>query len=103
MKGIKERLDAEAVTRGKQQPLSFVPQNESKFSAQSVQALHTNIFVKMQSDFAVRAGSEPVPSGFQFALNGLKTVKLAIDDDVSATIFARDRLVAGRQINDAEA
>src|SRR5229473_4715052 len=67
-----------------------------------MQRLRSEILVKMQRDLAVRAGTEAVSRLFEFAPDRLKAVELAVDDDPRAVIFAGDRLVARRQVNDTE-
>jgi hypothetical protein len=43
-----------------------------------------------------------VPTALDFALNGFITVELAVYDDSEAFIFAGNRLIARRKVNDAE-
>ena len=67
-----------------------------------MQTLGTAIFIEMQSDLAVRSGAETVPRFFQFALDRFVVVEFAVDDDAGASVLARDRLIAGGQVDDAE-
>jgi len=43
-----------------------------------------------------------VTGAFEFSLNRFVPVELAIDDDSSPFIFARDRLISRFEINDAQ-
>ena len=56
----------------------------------------------MQRDLAVRARAQPVPGLLELALDRLEIVELAVDDDPRALVFAGDRLIAGRQVDDAQ-
>ncbi len=56
----------------------------------------------MQGDLAVRSGPEPMAAPRQLVLDPLEVVELAVDDDVQAPVFAGDRLVPGRQVDDAQ-
>src|SRR4029078_5282801 len=60
------------------------------------------ILIEMESDFAVGAGPQSVARLLALALDGLKAVEFAIDDDAGFPIVADDGLVPGCQIDDAE-
>ena len=102
VEGVEQRLDAEAVARREHRSVAFIPQNKRKFAAQAVQALRAEIFVKMQSDFAVGSGAQAVARLFEFPLNRFVAVEFAVHHDVASFVLARDRLISGRQIDDAE-
>jgi hypothetical protein len=67
-----------------------------------VQALSTKFFIEMKSDFAVRSGAQPVAGTFKFPLNGLVAVEFPINHDPGFFVFARDRLISGRQVDNAK-
>jgi hypothetical protein len=50
---IEERLDAEAVTGGEDGLVYAVPKHEGELSPQSVEAISTELFIKMKNNFAV--------------------------------------------------
>src|SRR5215813_11645780 len=56
----------------------------------------------MKGDFAVGSGSQPVARLLELALDCLIAIELAVDDDACLLVLADDRLVAGREIDDAE-
>src|ERR1700755_1127309 len=56
----------------------------------------------MQGDLAVGSRSQTVSALLEFLLKRVETVELAVDDDPNALVFARDRLIAGREIDDAQ-
>ena len=68
-----------------------------------MKAMHAHFFVEVQRDFAVRSGAQMMAAGFEFTLNGLVLIEFAVGDDVRSIVFAGDRLVAGCEIDDAEA
>ena len=67
-----------------------------------VQAGRAEVLVEVQGDLAVGAGAEAVAPALEVALHALEVVELAVDDDPQALVLAGDRLIAGRQVDDAE-
>jgi hypothetical protein len=100
---VVERLDAEAVARREQQFVALVPEHEGELAAQMAQAVRAFFFVQVKDDLAVRARAQAMTAHDELALIALVVVKLAVDDDVERLVLVRDRLVAGRQVDDAEA
>jgi hypothetical protein len=101
--GVEERLDAEAIAGGEEAVVGFVPEDKGELATELMEAMGAEFFVKMESDFAVRPGAETMAARFEFALNALVVVELAVDDDVGALIFTGDGLVSCGEIDDAEA
>jgi hypothetical protein len=99
---VVEGLDAEAVPGGEERVVGAVPQSEGELAAQAAQAGRAEVFVEVQGDLAVGAGAEAVAPGFEFALRALEVVEFAVDDDPQPLVLAGDRLIAGRQVDDAE-
>src|SRR6476661_6896813 len=56
----------------------------------------------MKRDLAVGASPELVPRPCELALDPLEVVELSVHNDVAPTVLARDRLIAGHQIDDAQ-
>ena len=102
MKRIKQRLDAKAIASRENRAVSLVPNHKSEFSAQPMQALRAEIFVKVERDFAVGARAQVVSRLFEFSLDRFKAIEFAIHHDPGAPVFARNGLVARRQVDDAE-
>ena len=94
--GIKQGLDAKAVTRGKNGPVPLIPDDKRELAPQPVQALNAEIFVEMQGDLAVRARAQSMAGLLEFALDRLVSVEFAIDDDAGLAVLAGDRLLPGR-------
>ena len=83
-------------------PVLLVPEHKSEFAPQSVQAMHAEIFVEMQSDLAVRSRAQAVTRLLEFALDRFVTVEFAVDDDPRLFVLAGDRLISGCEIDDAQ-
>src|SRR5690242_5029784 len=56
----------------------------------------------MESDLAIGAGAQTVPRVLQFPLNRFITVEFTIHNGPEASVFARNGLIAGFQVDDAE-
>lgn len=67
-----------------------------------MQALRPEILVQVERNLAVRARTQAVPAALKLLLNCLETVELAVDDYLTAAIFASDRLSASCEVDDAE-
>ena len=102
VQGVEQGLDAEAITRGKDGAVPFIPEHKGELAAQSVQALRAEIFVEMQGDLAVRARAQAMTGLLEFALDRFVAIEFAIDDDAGLSVLAGDRLISGREIDDAE-
>src|SRR5688572_31152873 len=59
-------------------------------------------FIEMQGDLAVRARSEGVTLSLELRADALEVVELAVVHEVDPAVLARNRLVARRQVDDAE-
>src|SRR5215472_10444597 len=102
VEGVKQGLDPESVTSSKQRAMVVVPDNEGEFSTQLMQALRSEILVEVERYLAVRACAQPMPGSLELALDRLVAVELAVGDDLTAAVLTRNRLSAGREVNDAE-
>ncbi len=100
--GVKKRLDSKAVARRENRAVCLVPNHKRKFSAQPVQTLCSELFVKMQRNLAVRARAQTVPRPFKFFSNHFVPVKFAVHYDPYGFILIRDRLIACRKIDNAQ-
>jgi hypothetical protein len=67
-----------------------------------MQALGTEIFIEMQSDLAVRTRPQSVARALELVPNCLIAIEFTVNDDTRSTVLARNRLISGRQINDAQ-
>jgi hypothetical protein len=102
MECVEQRLDAEAVACGENRPMSFIPQYESEFASQVMQALRADVFIEVQRDLTIRASTQTVARAFEFTLNRFVTVEFSIDHDSREFVLACDGLIASRQVDNAE-
>src|SRR6516165_8306601 len=102
MPGVEKRFDAKAVASREKAVLLLIPDCKSEFSAKLMKALRAEFLIEMQRDFTVGAGAEVVAARCQLALDGFVTIELAVGDDTRALVFARNWLVAGGKVDDAE-
>src|SRR5580658_4095736 len=100
---VEERLNAEAVARGKQSPIHAIPNYDGKLAAQPVQAVSAEIFIKVKGDFTVGARLQMMPGLFKLLLYAFVIVELAVYDDLPGAVLVRDGLIAGGQVDDAQA
>ena len=101
--GVEERLHAEAVAYGDELARAAVPDHERVLAAQPMHALRAEILVQVQRDLTIRARAQPVAAALEIALHALVVVELAVRDDPGGLVLVRDRLIAAREVDDAEA
>src|SRR5262249_16508105 len=66
------------------------------------QALCPEFLVQVERDLAVRARPQSMAVPFEVALEALVVVELAVGHDAQLLVLAGNRLVTGRQVDDAE-
>ena len=99
---VVQRLDAEAVARREQRAVAVIPDGVRELTAQRMHGPRALRFIEMQRDLAIRARSEGVPLALELRADALEVVELAVVNQVKPAVLARDRLVARRQVDDAE-
>ena len=100
---VEERLDAEPIARREHRPPAGVPEHDSELAAQLVQALDAVVFEQVQRNFTVGPRAQAMAPRLELPLDRLVSVELTVDDDARLLVFAGDRLIAGREIDDAQA
>src|SRR5271157_2459430 len=98
-----EGLDAQTVTRDKQFLNARVPDRKCKHSAQLIDAVLTEVFVKMDDGFRITVGPELVPFGFESIAKFGKIVNLAIEHNPNRIVLVGHRLAAAFDVEDAQA
>src|ERR1041385_5739049 len=96
-------LLADAIARDEDLALFVVPDRERKHTAQVVYASRAILFVSVNDCFGVGVGLERVAAFFEFGSQLLETINLAVEDDGDRAVFAGNRLLAAREIDDGEA
>ena len=92
-----------SVARREHHSATRVPQDDCELATQLVQALDAIILEQVERDLAVGSRPQPVAPGLELALNRLVAVEFPVDDNSRLLVFARDRLIAGREIDDTQA
>ena len=100
---IVQRLDAQPVARDEEALTARVPDGEGKHATQMLYAVGTIFFVKMNDGFRVAVRAVSMTQRLQlFAQSGM-IVNFTVENNPGRAVFVAERLVSGRQINDAEA
>ncbi len=102
VESVVERLDAKAITGGKELSRPFVPNGKRELTAQRMHRLGTEILVEVQRDLAVGPRAEDVTALLQPGSDLLEVVELAVGDETQRVILGGNRLIAGREIDDAQ-
>ena len=98
-----ERLDAEAIAREQQPPPRRVPDREREHAAEALDAVVAPLLVGVDDRFGVGARAVAVAGRFELRPDVGVVVDLAVEDDPDRAVFVRQRLLAGGQIDDAQA
>src|SRR5580704_7115296 len=98
-----QRLDPDAIARQQQRPRSPIPDGEPEHPAETADGGGTPLLVRVNDRFRVGAGVEAVPRGLELPPQLTEVVDLAVEDGPDRSIFVVDRLVAGGEIDDAQA
>jgi hypothetical protein len=84
-------------------PLSVLQDGEGEHAAEMVDAVRAPFLIGMEDDLGVGAGAEAVAMGLQFPAQVEEVVDFAVVDDPAGFVLIGDGLVAGGEVNDAEA
>jgi hypothetical protein len=101
--GVVERLDAEAVAREQQTAGLRVPDREGEHPPEPIHAALAPLLVAMDDDLGVGARAEAMAVRDEFGADLGEVVDLAVEDDLDRAVLVAERLVAGRQVDDAQA
>jgi hypothetical protein len=99
---VVERLDPETVTGREQGLVRLIPEHERKLTAQPLHAMRAKFLVQVQRDLTVRARLEQISALLQLTSLALKVIELAVENDMKLFVLVRDRMIAGRKVNDAQ-
>ena len=100
--GEVERLDADPIARQHQPPRRRVPDGEGKHAAELLDAALAPLLVAVDDDLGVGAGAELVAMANEFGAHLREVVNLAVEDGPDGAVLVGQRLIAGRQIDDAQ-
>src|SRR5438445_8947575 len=98
-----QRFDAESIARKEKLSSLRVPDCKCEHSAQLLHEIGTEILIEVNDHFGVRARGEFVAAVDQLLPKRLEVVNLAVEDDPHGSVFIRNGLMTGMQIDDAQA
>ena len=100
--GIVQRLDADAVARDQERARTHVPDREAKHPSQPPDRRHAPLFVRVNDRLRVSRRIEPVSCLLELVPKFTEVVNLAVEHNPNRTVLVVDRLVPGRQVDDAQ-
>src|SRR5579862_5108844 len=83
--------------------MTLIVQSEGKHASQFLDAVRSQILIKMHNNFRIGVRRESVPALLQFGAQFRKVIDLAVINDPNRFIFVEDGLVPTREIDNAEA
>ena len=98
-----ERLDAQPVARQQQTAALGIPDGEREHAAEAFDAGVAPFLVGMDDRFGVAARPVAMTVRFEHRPDLRVVVDLAVEDDLHGAVLVAQRLVAGREIDDAQA
>ena len=101
--GVVERLDAEAVARGEELAVARVPDRQRELAAQRMKRACPSFFKEVKRNLAVRSRAKDMTVALERLANPLEVVELTVGDDAQPFVLVGDRLIAGFEIDDAQA
>ena len=99
---VVERLHADAIPREQQAALPGVPDGEREHAAEALDRAVAPFLVAVDDDLGVGAGAEAMAARRQVRPHVGEVVDLAVEDGPDGAVFVAERLIAGREIDDAE-
>ena len=100
--GVIQGLDADPIPHEQQAALRLVPQRIREHAAEPIDGAVAPLFVRVHDHFCVRMRAEPVSVRDQLCTQLGEVVNLAVEHDADRPVLVRQRLIAGRQIDDAQ-
>src|ERR1700722_10017258 len=100
---IVERLDAQTIAREEDSLAASVPDGEGEHAAQVLNAVVAVFFVKMDDGFGVATGAVNMSARFELRAQVGVVVDFAVEDDPDGSVFVTQRLLAGGEIDNAQA
>ena len=101
-RAVIERLDAEPIADEEQPALRLVPQREGEHAAEAIDRAVAPLLVRVHDHLGVRVRAEPVAVRLELGADLGEVVDLAVEDDPDRAVLVRQRLIAGRKVDDAE-
>ncbi len=99
---VVERLLARAIAGEDQTATAVVPECEGEHAAEPGDEVEPELLIRVHDRLGVRARGEGVPGGLQLLGELGEVVYLAVEDDGHRPRLVVDRLVSGREVDDAQ-
>jgi hypothetical protein len=100
--GVVEWFDPGAISREDQGPGTAVPEGDAEHAAQPGETVVAPLLVGVDDRLGIAGRIEPVTERFELLSELAVIVDFAVEDDPGRLVFAMDRLMPGRQIDDAQ-
>ena len=100
---VEEGADAQPIAGQEQGAVPAVPDGDRELAVEAGQAVRAVLLVRVQDDFGVARGREPVSPALQLQSQLRVIEDLTVEHDPQGPIFVGDGLLAGAQVDDAQA
>ena len=97
-----QRLDAKTVASQHQSPVEMRPQRHREHTSQAGKTFGVPLDERMEQDFRISAGAEPVSQALQLASQLPVVVDFSVESDGHAAILSGHRLVARRDVENRQ-
>ena len=102
-RAVVERLDAQSIADEQQAAVRLVPEREREHAAESIDGRVAPLLVCVHDDFGVCVRAEAMAARHEIRAHVGEVVDLAVEDHPDRAVLVGDRLVAGREVDDAQA
>src|SRR5579862_986501 len=100
---VVKRLDSEPVASDEKSFALRVPDSKGKHSAQVLHTILAVLLVKMNDGLCIALRTVTVAASDQLLPQSAVVVDFAVEDDHDGAVFVADRLMAGGEVDDAQA
>src|SRR5215469_1949953 len=101
--GVVQRLNAQPIARDEQGLTPAIPNGKGEHATQALDALFSILLIKVKDGFGVAFGAVGVAGGDELLAQRGMVVDFAIEHDPERVVFITERLMASREIDDAQA
>ena len=99
---IVQWFDPDAVACEQQRARGPMPEGDAKHASQAREDGVAPLLITVNYDFGVAVGGEPVTGGEEFCAELAVVVDLSVEHDLDRAVFVADRLMAPREVDDAQ-
>src|SRR5262249_38046751 len=99
---VVQRLDADAIARQQQGSRPLVPDRQTEHAAEPRDGIRSPLLIGVDDRFRVGGRVEAMSGRLELAPQLAEVVDLAVEDDPDRPILVVNRLMPGRQVDDAQ-